>query len=64
MTINGKTFPVRPFAFSLSCAKSFSSPATSPPRTHQNGEGRADREAIDTCTCWVRRGNGRGTLGW
>jgi hypothetical protein len=33
MTINGKTFPVRPFAFSLSCAKSFSSPAASPPRT-------------------------------
>jgi len=27
----------------------------------QTGEGRVDREAIDTCTCRVRRGNGHGT---
>ncbi len=26
------------------------------PTPHQKGEGRADREAIDTCTCRVRRG--------
>jgi hypothetical protein len=30
-----------------------------------NGEGRVDGEAIDTCTHSIRRGSGHGTLeGW
>lgn len=32
------------------------------PTRPNGGEGRANREAIDGCTCLVRRGNGHGTL--
>jgi len=32
------------------------------PTRSYGGEGRADREAIDACTCLVHRGNGHGTL--
>jgi len=32
------------------------------PTRPYGGEGRADREAIDICTCLVHRGNGHGTM--